>query len=138
MCQALCKPRGHSNSFHSLNDSSRHSKTPHFTDGHTEAQWDKVSYHGVELGFALTSVFLPLSVPRPEMETPAGGSWALNPSGGDNSMPNLRTVATGHSGMGLARKPLVPMGTLLSLLYILGNGFTAPNLHVPNCKWERC
>lgn len=40
-------------------------KTPHFADGHVEAQWGDVSDWGVELRFAVTSVLLPLSMPPP-------------------------------------------------------------------------
>lgn len=46
-------------------------KTPHFTDGQTEAQGYKVDDHGVELGFALTSVLSPVSVSLPS--GPASG-----------------------------------------------------------------
>lgn len=39
------------------------------------------------------------------------GAGVLSPLGEDDSVPILRTVVIGHSGMGLAAKPLVPLRT---------------------------
>ena len=100
------------------------SKTPHLTGGHTEVQWDKVSYQGVELGFALRSVLLPLSMPPPKESI----SWL-----------RARAVATGHGDMGLAGKLLGSLwGHLRTSVPFLHfrQGFTSLNLHVPICKME--
>ena len=120
------------------------SKTPHLTDGHTEVQWDKVSYQGVELEFALRSVLLPLSMPPPKesiswLRARAECAGVLSALGEVDLVPTSRAVAIGHGDMGLAGKLLGSVwGHLRTSVPSLHfrQGFASLNLHVPICKME--